>query len=165
MGPLVSIRPNARSLTGLLCLLLILPATPVQAIAQEVSGTWQARWAQAVRTHADGSMEIQRWGDAQLVIEQHGSQLSGTWTINVQERVTWTFEGTLEEGRIRLSSTGHDSTNPELAIVDRMTWSGAMEAGELSGTVSMHFRGRERPPAARPFTAERSQAGGTPGGH
>lgn len=159
----MSTRRRAVACTGLL--LLALAAAPVPMVAQDASGTWRVRWAQAVRTHADGSMEIQRWGDAELVIEQDGPQLVGSWTTNVLEPVTWSFEGTVEEGRLRLTSTGHDSTNPELAIVERMTWSGEVDGGNLTGTVSMHFRGRERAPSPRPFTAERSSPGGAPPGH
>jgi len=145
----------ARSPTVFPALLLML-ATPAGIAAQDVSGDWDVRWAQAVRVSRDGAVEIQAWGDADLTLVQDGEYLTGTWTTHVRETVTWTFKGTLYDGRFSLESTGHDSDNPELAVVEGVHWEGKLVDGHLEGYVAMRFSGMRREPARRPFSAERA---------
>ncbi len=126
------------------------------ANAQDIDGSWQVRWAQAVRTHADGSMEIQRWGDAELVLSSDGDSVFGYWKTNIQEPVQWELSGQLENGGFRLVGTEHDSTNPELDVVERIEIRGSVEGGTISGTVELRFEGRTRPPSPRPFRGSRA---------
>ena len=104
--------------------LLLMLATPAGITAQDVSGDWDVRWAQAVRVSRGGAVEIQAWGDADLTLVQDGEHLTGTWTTQVHETVTWTFRGTVYDGRFSLESTGHDSDNPEFGRGRRRTLGG-----------------------------------------
>lgn len=129
------------------------------AAAQDVSGTWDVRWAQGVRVNRDGTVEIQRWGDAELVLSQQGDRVTGRWTTRIQETVNWSVSGTLRSGHLRLEATEHDSENPELEMVELIEWDGALTDDRIEGHVSLTFRRMRREPGARPFTATR-----TPGG-
>ena len=128
------------------------PATPLDAFA----GSWSARWAQGVRTFPDGSMEIERWGEGSLDIEVEEDAASATWTTEVRERVSWVLEGALQGDALVLRSVGHDSSNPELAVVERLEMRVRLEGGELAGGMWLHFRGRERTSSERPIRAERT---------
>lgn len=134
-------------------------AIPSSSLAQDVTGVWDVRWAQAVRINRDGSVEIQRWGDAELALTRDGTAVSGTWTTHVAETVTWTVAGTVEGDRILLEATENDSDNPELEIVERLVWRGTIAPNAIEGTVEMSFKGMDRVPGARPFTATRRPAG------
>ena len=141
------------------------PAAPLRDSAGErrlFDGAWNARWAQAVRTFSDGSMEIERWGDGSLAIDAREDRVTATWTTDVRSRVRWTLEGGLEQGMLRLRSTGHDSTDPELDIVERLEITVRAVENELEGTIRLHFRGRPRPPSERPISAVRAPSGGPP---
>jgi hypothetical protein len=126
---------------------------------QDVSGTWDVRWAQGVRVNRDGSVEIQRWGDAELVLSQQGDRVTGRWTTHIVETINWSVSGTLQSGRLRLEATEHDSENPELEMVELIEWDGTLDGDRIEGHVSLTFREMRREPGARPFTATR-----TPGG-
>lgn len=134
--------------------LLLLIGTVADVRAQDVSGDWDVRWAQAVRVESDGSVEVQAWGDAELHLVQDADRLTGTWTTHVRETVRWTFEGTIQDGRFSLESAGHDSHNPELVVVEGVHWEGALVDGRLDGYVAMRFQGMRREPARHPFSAE-----------
>ena len=136
--------------------LLLMLATPAGITAQDVSGDWDVRWAQAVRVSRGGAVEIQAWGDADLTLVQDGEHLAGTWTTHVRETVTRTFRCTVYDGRFSLESTGHDSDNPELAVVEGVHWEGKLVDGHPEGYVAMRFSGMHREPARRPFSAERA---------
>jgi len=41
--------------------LLLTMGMPADVLAQDLSGDWDVRWAQAVRVNRDGSVEIQTW--------------------------------------------------------------------------------------------------------
>ena len=133
----------------------LLASAPAPGKAQDVSGDWDVRWAQAIRVNTDGTVEIQAWGDAELSLRQEGTRLTGTWTTNVLEEVHWPVTGTLEGERLTLRATENDSDNPELDVVEQLAWEGTVTADGLEGTVAMSFRNMRRPPAARPFTATR----------
>ncbi|MCH7992558.1 MAG: hypothetical protein IIC35_09100 [Gemmatimonadetes bacterium] len=134
--------------------LLLTMGMPADVLAQNLSGDWDVRWAQAVRVNRDGTVEIQSWGSADLSLVQDGTRLTGTWTTHVGETVTWMFTGTAHDGRFSLKSTGHDSDNPELAVVVGVRWEGAWADGHIEGHVAMRFEGMRREPARRPFSAE-----------
>jgi hypothetical protein len=137
---------------------LFLGAGGGRAHAQEsVSGTWQVRWAQAIRVEEDESVTIQRWGEAELALVQDGDEVTGTWTTNVLEEVTWSVRGTFRDGRLRLEATEHDSDNPELAMVERLVWDARVVSDGLEGEMWMELARRRRQPARRPFTAERAR--------
>ena len=99
--------------------------TPRTSAAQELAGTWEVTWAQAVR-YRDDEMEIQRWGT----------------------------------GLLELVSTGHDSDNPDLDIVEEMRWRGVLADGRLEGQMTMVLRGRGGDLRWRPWSAV--PTGGTP---
>jgi len=126
-----------------------------QAI-EPAAGLWAVRWAQAVRVNADLSVEIQRWGDGELELSVDGETVTGRWTTSIVETVNWSVSGTLRDGLLRLEATENDSTNPELDIVERLVITAHVQAGEMEGEIAMWFRGRERDPAPRPFTARRA---------
>ena len=153
----------ARVVRAVVAIVAVFALSPSQAAAQGagegVTGTWDVRWAQAIRSWPDGRFEVQGWGEAELVIERDGERLVGTWTTEVRERVVWTVEGVETEKGLRLTSVGHDSDNAELAIVESITWEAELEPDGLEGTVAMRIRGRDREPALRPFTATRSGGG------
>lgn len=123
-----------------------------------VEGRWEVRWAQAVRNNGDGSMEVQRWGDATLELSVDGARVEGVWVTDVLERVVWTVEGTVDGATVRLEGTENDSSNPELDIVDRITITATVAGDEIEGTVRLHIRGRDRPPGARPFSGSRVES-------
>ena len=131
----------------LLCLLAITATTsadtnqPANTIT-DLTGRWDVRWASAVRVNRNGPVEIQKWGEALLVFEQDGESVTGTWTTNVPETVTWRLEGTFREGRLRLGSLGHDSDNPELDIVEGLAWQATYTDDRLEGHVSLRIRAR-----------------------
>jgi hypothetical protein len=120
-------------------------------------GVWQARWAQAVRTQADGSFEVQRWGEGELEIRAVADGVEARWTTEVVERVTWSLVGSPGSDRLVLRSTGHDSDNAELDVVERLEMHLLLAGDHLEGELRMHFRGRSRPPSPRPITAKRTR--------
>jgi hypothetical protein len=130
-------------------------AAPLAASAQAVSGTWDVTWAQAVRYERDGSMEIQRWGEALLELHQDGDRVTGSWITNILEEVRWTVEGTVSEGGLTLTSTGHDSDNPELEMVLEMRWRAEVSEDGLEGESRIVVRGREDLVRWRPWSAKR----------
>jgi len=104
-------------------------------------------------------MEIQKWGHALLVLRQEGERVSGTWTTDVVGRVTWQVEGTLRDGRISLSASEHDSTDPQLAQVQEMRWRGTLAGNGLEGEMTLLFRGADRARGWRPWRARRGAPG------
>ena len=50
--------------------LLLTMGMPADVLAQNLSGDWDVRWAQAVRVNRDGTVEIQSWGSADLSLVQ-----------------------------------------------------------------------------------------------
>ncbi len=141
-------------------LVLVLTASPFKrAGAQDVSGTWHATWARAVRTNRDGSMEIQKWDAATLVLHQEGDAVTGMWTTRVAGVVHWKVEGTLLDGRLELTALENDSDDPALAMVSRMRWRGAVEGDRLEGEMTLEFRGSDRPRPWRPWRAKRAEGG------
>ena len=130
-------------------------ATPLGGSAQALSGAWDVTWAQAVRFERDGSMEIQRWAEAGLVLQQEGDRITGTWTENVLEEVRWTVEGTLSGGLLTLRSTGHDSENGDLEIVEERLWRAQVSGDTLEGETRMVIRGRPDVVRWRPWSARR----------
>jgi len=78
--------------------LLLLIGTVADVRAQDVSGDWDVRWAQAVRVESDGSVEVQAWGDAELHLVQDADRLTGTWTTHVLDGyVAMRFQGMRRE--------------------------------------------------------------------
>jgi hypothetical protein len=134
----------------------VLALAPAPALAQDVSGDWEVRWAQAIRVNGDGTVEVQGWGDAALTLSQDGALVTGTWTTNVLEEVSWPVSGTLEGDRLTLRATENDSANPELDVVEQLVWEGTVSPDRIEGTVAMSFKGMNRPPGERPFTAVRA---------
>lgn len=130
-------------------------ATPLGSVAQDVSGTWEVTWAQAVRYEGDGSLEVQRWGEALLELRQDGDGVEGTWITDILEEVRWTVQGTVSGGRLALTSTGHDSENPDLEIVEEMRWRAEVSGDALEGETRMVIRGRENVVRWRPWSAKR----------
>ena len=151
--------PNPGATLAVTLLLAVLAPwwTATEAEAQDLNGEWDVRWAQAVRVNADGTVEVQRWGDASLALQHSGEQVTGTWTTEVRERVTWAVTGTVRDGRLLLVATEHDSANDELAVVERITWQAEVKDDRLEGHVMLVIRGRQREPGRRPFTAARSE--------
>lgn len=129
------------------------------AAGQDVSGSWNVTWAQAVRNNQDGAQEIQKWGDATLSLHQQGERVHGEWTQTVLERVTWKVEGTLVGDRLTLSATDHDSTNPQLAQVQEMRWRATLAVDGLDGEMTLVFRGAQRSRPWRPWRATRAGPG------
>jgi len=129
------------------------------AACQDVSGSWNVTWAQAVRNNRDGTQEIQKWGDATLSLHQEGERVYGEWTQTVLERVTWKVEGTLVGDRLTLSATDHDSTNPQLAQVQEMRWRATLASDRLDGEMTLVFRGAQRSRPWRPWRATRAGPG------
>ena len=125
------------------------------AMSSELVGEWDVRWASAIRHNTDGSVEVQKWGDALMVFEQVGDSVTGSWTTMILVRVTWTFQGTFRNGHLRLRSIGHDSDNSELDIIEEIVWDARLTDGRLDGYVALLFRGRARDPARRGLTAVR----------
>lgn len=124
------------------------------AAAQDVSGTWEVTWAQAVRIEADGRPLIQKWGQARLTLRQDGNSVVGTWKADVAD-VTWRLTGTVEGGVLRLRATEHDSGDPELSMVEGMNWEGSLQAGRLEGRMWLVVRRAGREPVRRPWHGER----------
>ncbi|MDA0313489.1 MAG: hypothetical protein O2992_15445 [Gemmatimonadetes bacterium] len=137
---------------------LILALTPAIANAQTTDVTWNVTWAQAVRINRDGPVEIQKWGDAELALTVDGGVVTGRWTTTVAEGVTWTVRGTLENGRLSLEATEHDSTNPELDMVEKVQFRATIDVDKIEGTVSMSFKGMNRDPGSRPFNGVQRSA-------
>ncbi len=125
------------------------------AMFHDLVGEWDVRWASAIRNNTDGSVEVQKWGDALMVFEQVGDSVTGSWTTTILERVTWTFQGTFRDGHLRLGSIGHDSENSELDIVEEIVWDARRTGERLDGYVAMRIRGRARDPSRRDLSAVR----------
>ncbi|MEM7416737.1 MAG: hypothetical protein AAF389_14625 [Gemmatimonadota bacterium] len=148
---------------GRFVVLALALGAPLPALSQapapetEIEGRWDVRWAQGIRNNADGSIEIQRWGDAVLDLTVADGLVEGSWTTDVLERVVWAVSGQWQDGQLRLEGTENDSGNPELDIVERMTLSARLIDGALEGEVRLHIRGRDRIPGARPFTGQRGE--------
>ena len=121
----------------------------------DLTGEWDVRFAASIRHNRDGSVEVQNWDDALMVFTQDRDSVTGSWTRTVKERVTWTFEGTLKAGHVRLLSIGHDSDNPELDVLEGIVWDATLTGDRLDGYVELHLRGRAREPARRPWSAVR----------
>lgn len=129
---------------------------PVVGQADSAAGSWRVTWAQAVRNNRDGTQEIQKWGDATLILKQDGEQVSGTWTSTALDQVTWQVSGTFRDGRLVLEATENDSDDPQLAVVERMRWRATLEGDRLDGQMTLEFRGRGARPW-RPWRAERAR--------
>jgi hypothetical protein len=104
-------------------------------------------------------LEIQKWGEALLVLHQDREHLSGAWTTSVVGQVTWKVEGTVRAGLISLSSSEHDSADPQLAAVQEMRWRGTLTDDRLEGEMTLVFRGAARAPSWRPWRAVRAGPG------
>ena len=130
--------------------------TAVESSRLDLAGLWEVRWAQAIRNNRDGTVDIQRWGDAILDLSVEGESVTGTWTTEVVERVVWQVAGSYDGTALRLEGTEHDSANEELSIVDRISFRAALDGQELEGVVRVHIRGRDREPADRPFSGRRA---------
>ncbi|MCH7565669.1 MAG: hypothetical protein IH968_17790 [Gemmatimonadetes bacterium] len=122
------------------------------ASAAGLTGEWDARWASGVRHNLDGSIEVQRWGDALMVFEQDGDSVTGSWTT---WGVTWTFEGTVQGAHLHLRSIRHDSDNPELDSLEAIVWDATLTGDRLDGYIELLIRGDAREPARRPWSAAR----------
>lgn len=122
---------------------------------ESLDGVWAVDWPQAVRYESDGSMEIQAWGEAVLTLEQVGDRVAGTWATDIIEPVEWYVEGSYTDGQLRLEARTHNSSNPELDIVDHMIWEAGMVGAELEGRVAIVIRGREGLRRWRPWTGRR----------
>ena len=140
------------------CLALILTAwataASVPATAQDLSGSWEVTWAQAVRYNRDGTSEVQRWGKARLTLTQAGDSVRGHWRADAGG-VTWQVAGRVRDGVLRLSATERDSDDPELAMVERMEWEAMVEKDELRGSVWMVIPRLGREPRKRPWAGVR----------
>ncbi|MGI9627106.1 MAG: hypothetical protein ACR2QM_09735 [Longimicrobiales bacterium] len=150
--------------TGLAVVLCLFALGTDGAVGQtkveaEVGGVWSVRWASGVRSYPDGRFEVQRWGEATLALEVDGERVEGTWTHHLSESVTWTVAGSFVGGTLRLEAIGNDSSNPELDLIESIVWLGRIEEGEIKGTVSMKLKGRDKTPAARPFSGVRQGRG------
>lgn len=132
-----------------------LPAWTARANAQEPAGRWDVTWAQAVRRDRDGSVEIQRWGEARLVLERDANALSGTW-FSDPGGVTWQITGTVDGNRIRLQATEHDSDDPQLAVAESMNWEGTLDGDRMEGTTWIVLLRPTGETARRPWRAERA---------
>lgn len=133
---------------------LIAPAALLAA--QDVSGHWDVTWAQAVRNERDGTMTIQKWGEATLELTQEGDRVTGTWTTRIRGVVTWKVDGMLRGGRLSLTATEHDSDDPELAAIARMRWRATLSGDHLDGEMTLSFEGAGRERRWRPWRADRA---------
>lgn len=124
--------------------------------AQEAAGAWRVDWAQAVRNNRDGTLEIQKWGGAELQLTREGDAVRGTWTTHVAGDVRWTVHGTVRAGRLTLEATENDSTDPQLAAVERMRWRGTISGDRIEGEMTLIFRGAARDRPWRPWRAKRA---------
>ncbi len=131
-------------------------AAPRRATASDagLTGEWNARWASGVRHNLDGSVEVQKWGQALMVFEQDGDAVTGSWTNGITG-VTWTFKGTVQGGHLRLRSIGHDSDDPDLDFLEGIVWDATLTGDRLDGYVELHIRGHVREPARREWSAVR----------
>jgi len=123
-----------------------------EATAQDVAGTWEVTWAQAVRVNGDGSVEFLRWGEAVLTLAREGERVTGTW---VGPLATWKVEGSFSAGSVTLSAHEHDSSDPQMAAIERFRWSGRLDGDRLEGQMWIDLRDRDREPPARPWRAVR----------
>ena len=126
--------------------------------AQDVSGSWDVTWAQAVRYNRDGTSDVQRWGKARLVLAQEGDSVRGHWRADAGG-VTWQVTGVVGDGVLRLAATERASADPELAMVERMEWEATVEGGQLRGDVWMVIPRLGREPRKRPWSGVRSPGG------
>lgn len=123
------------------------------------SGKWDVEWAQAVRVESGGNVLVQRWGDAVLTLRQENDSVSGTWYTDVLEPITWQVSGTFSNGQLRLVATEHDSSDPELDVIERIEFVATVTGSQIEGTIAMSFTGMTRPPGRRPFSGERRGGG------
>lgn len=136
-------------------LLALVLAGPTAA-AQSVGGTWNVRWAQAIRIERDGTVVVRRWGDGTLTLAVRGGSVSGEWTTETaREPVTWTVSGSTTGGSLRLTATENDSNDPEIALIERVDFEATVGAEALEGHIRMTIRGQDREPVSRPFSASR----------
>lgn len=143
--------PVFRALSA--CVVIFVASLPASLAGQlSVAGRWEAKWAQAVQTDGNVLMQVQRWGDATLMLMQEGGQVTGTWRAE-DGGVTWTVSGELVGDRLTLGATEHDSTDPELALVRAVRWEANLVDGQLAGEMWMEFSGRPEPSARRPWEA------------
>lgn len=147
---------TAWNMTGSVVLATGLSLASAPAAAQDGSGDWEVRRAQAVRVKGDGTVEIQGWGDAALSLREDGGQVTGTWTTNVLEEVHWNVNGTLDGDQLTLRATENDSTDPEHNLVEQLVWNGTFSSDRIEGTVATWFRSMNRVAGQRPFTAIRT---------
>lgn len=145
------------ALTGLGLVALSLAPLSAQTRAEGPEGRWLARWAQAVRTLPGDSVEIQRWGNGELVLEVDGEVVTGVWTTDVAGRVNWMLDGTYRDGVLLLHATHNDATRTELDVVERLEIRGTADGDSLEGSILLETRGRKRGPVPRPLTARRSR--------
>ena len=138
---------------------LLMTQTGVSA-QDSVGGSWEVDWPRAVRYERDGSMEIQAWGTAVLTLEQVGDRVTGTWATDIIEPVNWYVGGTFSDGRLHLEASTHDSSNPELEIVDRMIWEASVKGQELEGRLTLVIKGREERRRWRPWSGKRVELEG-----
>jgi hypothetical protein len=153
--------PGGRTIGGRATIALCVLASPAGAQGLDdlpgIEGVWIVRWAQGIRTDGSGAFEVRRWGEARLALEVDGDSVTGRWTTRVDGETTWPMTGTFRDGVLRLSSPGHDSTDPQLAALGGIELTGRLEHGRLEGTLQLSIRGRVEAPEARPWSAERRE--------
>lgn len=133
-----------------------LSALPHSITAQDVSGTWDATWAQAVTVARDGRVGIAKWGKATLRLHQVGDSVTGTWTTTMVQTVHWKVSGTVHDGRLTLHATENDATDPDFAAITELRWSGTVKGDTVEGNMVMELRGSTRERPERPWRAKRT---------
>jgi hypothetical protein len=141
--------------------LLLAVAIGSPAAAQDVSGTWEVTWAAGVRVQRDGGVEVERWGEATLDLDQEGDRVTGIWTrpIEGQGSVRWTVEGTFRDGvvALRASEGAADGqvVRDQLAQVEGLEWEGRLTGDGLEGEMRVILRDAPRLSVPRPWRAQR----------
>lgn len=143
------------------------PGTADPGVA-DVSGTWRVIQACSVRRNPDGSMEVARWCDARLTLEQRGDSLSGTWERETEwgpmiQHVTGRIRPdgvlTLERESTDYPAEAPASQTAEAAGIQSVVYTARVTQGRLvNGIQRMTFRGRGV--VDRPWSAERRVGGG-----
>ena len=148
---------------GLRAMTAVLVALSVcgPAAAQEVNGTWKVTWAQGIRVERDGSVEVERWGEATLDLRQQGDSVTGSWTRTIPGEgvARWRVEGTLRDGLLRLAgrdgSGDSEATRSQVAQIESLGWEGRLEGDRLAGEMWLVVTDVPRPGARRPWHAVR----------
>jgi len=133
--------------------LLLVSAQP--GSGQGAEGAWDVRFGQSVRRNADGSVEVQRWGNAELVLGVAGDSVRGTWTTHVLQDVTWQVRGTLNGADLRLEAAErHPREGSE--PLERIAWEGTVSGDTMEGRMALSFRDAPRPAIWSPFSGRRA---------